>query len=222
MSPSLLTGSPPPRHLASATRPSTFLMAPTVRPPSSAHQAIVDATQARRNAAGTIANLIKNIEDLDAVLPTTVAEGTDEIEIHRVLTTVHGLDEASPASTFTRRFGILFKEDAQCRDTNGCVHLIWRGELAMLMVVRYLHEIKYSAPDINLEGAVIKLQRVVAEMEVLCGMDRSPTRTAADARKQTSAAASKQKGKTKSANGALASSEDRPRRLCMMIYLPAR
>jgi hypothetical protein len=54
------------------------------------------------------------------------------------------------------------------------------------------------------------------------GMDRWPTRTAADARKQTSAAASKQKGKTKSANSASASSEDRPKRLCMMIYLPAR
>jgi hypothetical protein len=47
------------------------------------------------------------------------------------------------------------------------VHLIWRGELGMLMVVRYLREIKWSAPDINLEGAVIKLERVVAEMEVL-------------------------------------------------------
>ncbi|KAJ7803906.1 hypothetical protein B0H14DRAFT_3429474 [Mycena olivaceomarginata] len=83
--------------------------------PSTAHQAIVDATHARLNAAGTIANLIKDIEVLDAVLPTTVAEGTDEYEIHRGLTTVHGLDEDSPASTFTRRFDIIFKEDAQCR-----------------------------------------------------------------------------------------------------------
>ncbi|KAJ7827771.1 hypothetical protein B0H14DRAFT_3466835 [Mycena olivaceomarginata] len=70
-------------------------------------------------APSTIANLIKDIEVLDAVLPTTVAKGTDEDEIHRILTSVHSLDEDSPTSTFTRRFDILFKEDAQCRDTNG-------------------------------------------------------------------------------------------------------
>jgi hypothetical protein len=40
------------------------------------------------------------------------------------------------------------------------------------------------------------------------GMNRSAARTAAHARKPTSAAASKQKGKTKSANGASANSED--------------
>ncbi|KAJ6603950.1 hypothetical protein B0H10DRAFT_2229558 [Mycena sp. CBHHK59/15] len=54
--------------------------------PSTAHQAIVGRTQARLNAAGAVSRLIKNIEHLDAVLPTTVAEGTDQDEIHRVLT----------------------------------------------------------------------------------------------------------------------------------------
>jgi hypothetical protein len=43
--------------------------------------------------AGTIASLIKAIEDLAVVLPSTVAEGTDEDEIHRVLTRIHGHDE---------------------------------------------------------------------------------------------------------------------------------
>ncbi|KAJ7799925.1 hypothetical protein B0H14DRAFT_2616638 [Mycena olivaceomarginata] len=151
MSPSLLMGSPPSKRNA----PKHLLDGSNSEAPSAAHQAIVDATEARRNAAGAIANLIKNIEDLDSVLPTTVVEGTDEDEIHRVLTTVHGPDEASPASTFTRRFDILFKEDAQCCDTNGCLHLIRRGELGMLMVVRYLREIKWSAPDLNLEDTVI-------------------------------------------------------------------
>ncbi|KAF7341071.1 hypothetical protein MSAN_02093200 [Mycena sanguinolenta] len=102
--------------------------------PNAAHQAIVDATQARLNAAAAIAKLIQNIEDLDALLPTTIAEGTEDDEIHRVLTTIQGLDPDSPSSTFTRRFDILFKEDAQCRDADGRLHLIRRGELGMLMV----------------------------------------------------------------------------------------
>ncbi|KAJ7818309.1 hypothetical protein B0H14DRAFT_2601347 [Mycena olivaceomarginata] len=74
--------------------------------PSAAHRAIIHATQARLNAAGAIANLIKNIEDLDAVLPTTVAQGTDEGEIHHVLTTTKTLPHLpSPAALifFSRR-----------------------------------------------------------------------------------------------------------------------
>ncbi|KAJ7743899.1 hypothetical protein B0H14DRAFT_3514808 [Mycena olivaceomarginata] len=91
------------------------------------------------NAAGTIASLIKAIEDLAVVLPSTVAEGTDEDEIHRVLTRIHGHDEeAMMDSTFNRRFDCHFKEDAQCRDMNGRLHLIRRGEVGMSMVVRYL------------------------------------------------------------------------------------
>jgi hypothetical protein len=70
-------------------------------------------------------------------------------------------------STFNRRFDCLFKEDAQCRDMNGRLHLIRRGELGMLMVVRYLREIRWNAPEMNLEGAAEKLERVVKEMEFL-------------------------------------------------------
>ncbi|KAJ6527285.1 hypothetical protein B0H10DRAFT_1974312 [Mycena sp. CBHHK59/15] len=191
MSPQPVNGKPAPKAPRKRNAPKHLLDGSNSEAPSAAHQAIVDATQARLNAEHRGSRCL---------LPTTVAEGTDEDEIHRVLTTVHGLDEDSPASTFTRRFDILFKEDAQCRDTNGRLHLIRRGELGMLMVVRYLREIN--------GGAVIKLERVVTEMEVLCGMDRSAARTAADARKSTSAAASKQKGKTKSANSASANSED--------------
>ncbi|KAJ7800006.1 hypothetical protein B0H14DRAFT_2616603 [Mycena olivaceomarginata] len=127
---------------------------------STAHQAIVDAIQARLNPV-PLQTSLRNIEDLDAVVPTAVAEGTDKDEIHRVLTTVHSLDKDSPASTFTRRFDILFKEDTQCHDTNGCLHLIRHSELGMLMVVRYRRKIKWSAPNMNLDSAVIKLEWVV-------------------------------------------------------------
>ncbi|KAF8153618.1 hypothetical protein K438DRAFT_1987582 [Mycena galopus ATCC 62051] len=90
MSPQPVNGKPAPKRKRNA--PKHLLDDSNSEAPSAAHQAIVDATQTRLNVAGAIAKLIKNIEDLDAVLPTTVAQGTDEDEIHRVLTTIHGLD----------------------------------------------------------------------------------------------------------------------------------
>ncbi|KAF7349507.1 Dimer-Tnp-hAT domain-containing protein [Mycena sanguinolenta] len=151
--------------------------------PNAAHQAIFDAAQARLNAApAAIAKLIQNLEDLDALLPTTTAEGT-------------GLDpDSSPLSTFTWRFNNLFKEDAQCRDADGRQHLMRRGEWGILTVV-FVRNVKRSAADMNLESAVLKLDRVVKEMEILCDMDRSAARAA---RKSTSTSAPKPKAKAKS------------------------
>lgn len=118
-------------------------------------------------AATVIGQLIKNIEDLSSCLPNTVSEGTEHDEIYRVITTIQGHDEGSVASTFNRRFDILFKEDAQCRDENGRLHLIRSGELGMMMVVDYLRSIKWSAAEMDLEGAMVKLERIVKEMEFL-------------------------------------------------------
>ncbi|KAJ7824873.1 hypothetical protein B0H14DRAFT_3468934 [Mycena olivaceomarginata] len=164
--------------------------------PSAAHQSIVNETQARLTAASAIATLIRAIEDLDAALPTTIAEGTDEDEIHRVLTTIHGPDDGSRAasSTFNRRFDVLFKEDAQCR-VNSRLHLIRRGEWGMLMVVHSLRDTKWNDPEMNLDGAVNKLERIVKEMEVLAGIDRLAAWKAANAHKAASTSTSKQKGK---------------------------
>ncbi|KAJ7870491.1 hypothetical protein B0H14DRAFT_3440095 [Mycena olivaceomarginata] len=133
MSPQPANGKPAPKAPCKRNTPK-HLDGSNGEAPSTAHQAIVDATHTRLNAdksrfffftkidvssgsctTGTIVNLIKDIEVLDAVLPTTAAKGTDEDEIHCVLTTVHGLAKDSPTSTFTRRFDIIFKEDAQCR-----------------------------------------------------------------------------------------------------------
>ncbi|KAF8206044.1 hypothetical protein K438DRAFT_1931802, partial [Mycena galopus ATCC 62051] len=50
-----------------------------------------------------------------------VAEGTEENEIFRIITTIQG--PGGVASTFNQCFEILFKEDAQCR-VNGRLHLI--------------------------------------------------------------------------------------------------
>lgn len=113
-----------------------------------------------------IMGYIQNIDDLSYVLPASIAEGTAEDEIHRVITTVPGLDPDCPDSTFNRRFDILFKEDAQCRK-NGRLHLIRRGEYGMDLVVQYLRSIKWVAPVMNLPGAQEKLVRIIKEMEFL-------------------------------------------------------
>ncbi|KAJ7741885.1 hypothetical protein B0H16DRAFT_1464332 [Mycena metata] len=96
-------------------------------PPGSVHHAVLQDTQARLTLVNEIMGYIQNIDDLSYVLPASIAEGTAEDEIHRVITTVPGLDPDCPDSTFNRRFDILFKEDAQCRK-NGRLHLIRRGE----------------------------------------------------------------------------------------------
>jgi hypothetical protein len=106
-------------------------------------------------------------------------------------------------STFNWRFDCLFKEDAQCRDMNGRLHLIRRGELGMSMVVRYLREIRWNAPEMDLEGAAEKLEPVVKEMEFLsyvllffpCVTRPQSSRgtTRADARKAAPRCKSKQK-----------------------------
>ncbi|KAF8149199.1 hypothetical protein K438DRAFT_2027412 [Mycena galopus ATCC 62051] len=89
--------------------------------PSAAHQLLIKNTQARRNGAETILVRIDSIANLASLLPTMVAEGTEDNEIFRVITTIQG--PGGVASTFNRCFGILFKEDAQCR-VNNRLHLI--------------------------------------------------------------------------------------------------
>lgn len=154
--------------------------------PSAVHQVLLEQTQTRLKAgeklffkystrlidpiciplANVIAKLIKSIENLSHFLPDAISEGTEDDEIHRVLTTVHGHDPDSVMSTFNRRFDILFKEDASCRK-DGRLHLIRRGEFGMMMVVDYLRGINWSAPEMQMEIAKIKLERIVTEMEFI-------------------------------------------------------
>ncbi|KAJ7828573.1 hypothetical protein B0H14DRAFT_2594582 [Mycena olivaceomarginata] len=59
-----------------------------------------------------------------------MAKGTNEDEIHCVLTTIHSPKDGSRAasSTFNRRFNILFKEDAQCHmNKYGTLSRAWAG-----------------------------------------------------------------------------------------------
>ncbi|KAJ7687588.1 hypothetical protein B0H17DRAFT_1136137 [Mycena rosella] len=160
--------------------------------PNIAHQKSIQASQARLKLVGDIAKLIQDIEDLSFLLPTSVVEGTEEDEIYRVLTSVHGHDEGSVASTFNRRFDILFKEDAQCRDKDGRLHLIRRGDLGMMLVARYLREIKWTAAEMDLDGAKIKLERILKELEILSCNAAAAEEKIVAARKLPATASSKQ------------------------------
>ncbi|KAJ7756666.1 hypothetical protein B0H16DRAFT_1826158, partial [Mycena metata] len=120
----------------------------------------------------------------------------------RVFTTIHGHDEGNAASTFNRRFDILFAEDSK-RRVNGRLHHIRRGEFGMAIGVKYLHSIKWSAPDMNLGGTELKLVRVIKELEFLSGM------TASEAAKKASAAR-KSGSVSKQAEGAKKSKKSAP------------
>ncbi|KAF8184024.1 hypothetical protein K438DRAFT_1974607 [Mycena galopus ATCC 62051] len=112
-----------------------------VEAPSAAHQLLIKNTQACRNGAETILAPIDSIANLASLLPTMVAEGTEDDEIFHVITTIQG--PGGVASTFNRCFKILFKEDAQCR-VNGRLHLIsipearviglWQGVASLMFV----------------------------------------------------------------------------------------
>ncbi|KAJ7759950.1 hypothetical protein B0H16DRAFT_1456662 [Mycena metata] len=128
--------------------------------------------------------------------------GRENSEIYRVFTTMHGHDEGNAASTFNRRFDILFAEDSKCR-VNGRLHHIRRGEFGMATVVKYLRSIKWSAPDMDLGGTELKLVRVIKELEFLSGM------TASEAAKKASAAR-KSGSVPKQAEGAKKSKKSAP------------
>ncbi|KAJ6483391.1 hypothetical protein C8R45DRAFT_1075593 [Mycena sanguinolenta] len=165
--------------------------------PNAAHQSVIQKTQARRNDADVIVTRVESIANLSKLLPDTISEGTEDDEIYRVITTIQGLDEGSISSTFNRRFDILFKEDAQCRDENGRLHLIRRGDLGMMLVVNYLRKIKWTASEMvaQKEGILLKLDRLVKELEVLCDM------SAEDAKTRAAEKPSKAKGKSKAGSG---------------------
>ncbi|KAJ6595975.1 hypothetical protein B0H10DRAFT_1960301 [Mycena sp. CBHHK59/15] len=126
--------------------------------PSAAHLALVEDSQARLKSTGTITTLIKQIEDLSSLLPASIAEGAEEDEIHRVITSIPCDDAGCPA---------------QCRDEDGRLHLIRRGDLGMMLVVHYLRDIKWAAPEMDVGIARIKLERVVKELEILSKNGRS-------------------------------------------------
>ncbi|KAJ7699257.1 hypothetical protein B0H17DRAFT_1129327 [Mycena rosella] len=139
--------------------------------PDAAHLSLIKQSQARVEAAASILDLNRSIEDVSHLLPDSIKEATQDDEIHRVITTV--------------------------QDANGRLHLIRRGEFGMLMVAKYVKSINWNAVGMNVAGALEKLRRVVKEMEILCGVDvLTVWKTAVPARKLSEVAAA-EKGRQK-------------------------
>jgi hypothetical protein len=80
------------------------------------------------------------------------------------------------------------------------------------MVVQYLRDIKWNAPEMNLEGATTKLERIVKEMEILwCVLDFRIACTCNYSPLLIPATSKKQKGKDnapKNKNPTAATSKD--------------
>ncbi|KAF8184648.1 hypothetical protein K438DRAFT_1974443 [Mycena galopus ATCC 62051] len=131
--------------------------------PSAAHQLLINNTQARHNGAETILVRIGSIANLVSLLPTTVAEGTEDDEIFRVITTIQGPDGV--ASTFNRHFDILFKEDVQCR-LNDRLHLIRIPEARVIGLWQGVASLIYAGLENTFEDDYILLGGLkLAELE---------------------------------------------------------
>lgn len=105
-------------------------------------------------------------------LPETVPEASDADDIHRIITSVHGIDDTI-LGTFTRRFDILFGRD--CRGANGLFKNIRRGDRGMKCVVGYLNSIHWATAGIPFDVATARLTDVVKVLETLwCGTQLGP------------------------------------------------
>lgn len=103
---------------------------------------------------------ISHITNLCKEIPINIPIGNRRSKIHLVMSGNEGEDTWQ---TFNKRFDALFAED--CRDGQGRLHHIRRGEFGMDMVVQYL-----STLDINLlplDLVAKKLDRLEAELEII-------------------------------------------------------
>ncbi|KAJ7710719.1 hypothetical protein B0H17DRAFT_5085 [Mycena rosella] len=135
--------------------------------PTAAHQHVL--------ATKPILDLIKRMGKLSSQLPETVPEASAADKVHRVITTVHGIDD-TVARTFNRRFDVLFGED--CRDSDGRLENIRRGDDGMKCVVTYLQSIHWESAGVPVDLAQQKLTRVIDELQYLCASEVTAKRPA--------------------------------------------
>ncbi|KAJ7859523.1 NADH:flavin oxidoreductase/NADH oxidase [Mycena olivaceomarginata] len=90
---------------------------------------------------------LKKMKKLAAQLPETIPLASDADDIVRVITTVQGIDD-SVCGTFNRRFDILFGED--CRDADGRLKNVRRGDAGMPCVIDYLESIHWESADVDI------------------------------------------------------------------------
>ncbi|KAH9024612.1 hypothetical protein EDB85DRAFT_1894233 [Lactarius pseudohatsudake] len=107
-----------------------------------------------------IKSSISCIAVLCTEIPKSVPIGNKRSKIHLVMTGNKGEDAWH---TFNKRFDVLFAED--CRDGQGRLHHIRRGEFGMDLVVQYLSALDLGSLPLDLVAK--KLDRLEAELEII-------------------------------------------------------
>jgi hypothetical protein len=113
-------------------------------------------------ASVTAACLIVKLISLCQGLPKTVPIAEKDDKIYHVITNVN---EDDPWQSFNRKFDLLFGED--CRDGKGHFQNIRRGRYGMGAVCMYLKGVNTEEPWFLADLAIIKLERICKELEVI-------------------------------------------------------
>ncbi|KAJ7624110.1 hypothetical protein DFH06DRAFT_1446385, partial [Mycena polygramma] len=118
--------------------------------------------------------LVDRIDTLSRALPNSVETAARDGHVHHVMS-LEGHDGNAP-STFNRRMDLLFGEDL--RDSSGRLQHVRRGKHGMALVVTYLKSIQWG--DMLIDIATIKLERIIAELEFLCGPSSTKSKRTLD------------------------------------------
>ena len=106
-----------------------------------------------------VLDLITNIVTLCEDLPSSVPIASTSDKIYHVMT---GEEEEDTWHTFNKRFDALFGHD--CRDDQGRLQHIRRGQCGMKLVGRYLQQIDLTTGDIPFDLMALKLRRLYDEI----------------------------------------------------------
>lgn len=119
-----------------------------------------------------IVKLLQKISILSKALPESVSPGSPEDKIWIVL---QGSEGDTPWVTLNRRFDTLFAE--HCRDQDGRLLHIWRGQYGMDAVCAYLATINFRDANMPLDLVELKLLRIHTELIHLVYVYRKIDRT---------------------------------------------
>ncbi|KAF7965429.1 hypothetical protein HWV62_43656 [Athelia sp. TMB] len=111
----------------------------------------------------TIHSLVKKIINLSNALPAQAVRLA--IQRDKICMVMHGPEGETPWQTLNKRFDALFAED--CRDDQGRLPEIRRGQYGMDLVAKYLEELGPALDEMPREPLAIKLERLTTELEFL-------------------------------------------------------
>lgn len=111
----------------------------------------------------SIRSLVKRITHLSRALPAQTVRLA--IQLDKICMVMQGPEGETPWHTLNKRFDALFGED--CRDDQGRLHEIRRGQHGMDLVANYLEKLGSALEEMPREPLAIKLNRLTTELEFL-------------------------------------------------------